>query len=61
MDISRDGSAQAATSRVDVQQGRGVTSAISERRAQVIAILMTLMVFTGVGYGLNALFTSLGQ
>ncbi len=42
-------------------QARGLLGTMSERTAQVVALLITLLSFGGLAYGINALFTALGQ
>lgn len=61
MDISRNRAPQTATGQVETRRGQGATSAISERQAQAIAALLTLLVFFAIGYGVNTLFAALGQ
>ncbi len=40
---------------------RGRTGSISERTAQVLALLITLGTFGTIAYAIDALFRSLGQ
>ncbi|GAB4441455.1 MAG: hypothetical protein OHK0015_38760 [Chloroflexi bacterium OHK40] len=55
MDVTR--SSQRRSSAV----ARGIFGELNERLAQLIAVLITTSVFGALAYGLNALFTTMGQ
>lgn len=57
MDMSR----QRGQSHHGNAQDKGVLGNLSLRSAQIIAVVTTAIFFSGVSYGLNALFTALGQ
>lgn len=57
MDMSR----HRGQSHHDRAQGKGAFGNLSLRTAQIIAVAATVIFFSGVGYGLNALFIALGQ
>jgi hypothetical protein len=57
MDMSR----HRGQSHQDKAQDKGATGNLSLRSAQIIATVATIIFFSGVSYGLNALFTALGQ
>jgi hypothetical protein len=57
MDMSR----QRGQSHHGKAQDQGAFGNLSLRTAQIIAVVTTVIFFSGVSYGLNALFTALGQ
>lgn len=60
MEAMKRGMVQRA-GRQEPAQARGLPGAMSDRTAQGVALLITLLSFGGLAYGINALFSALGQ
>lgn len=60
MEAMKQGMVQLA-GRQEPAQARGLLGVMSERTAQGVALLITLLSFGGLAYGLNALFSALSQ
>lgn len=47
--------------RQEAVKPHGLLGQLSERTAQMIALVITLLTFGGISYAINTLFTSMGQ